>query len=193
MMELLKDKKKTILTICLCIFAVSLIYRVTHLYKQPKVATPIYTGEKAKSGTKKVLRKDIVASSEASTVSLDLFLNPPTHSKEAKKNIFSEQAAIEAQGKSSDKPAAGSGPTIESTAANAENQIKDDLSEFKSFGYAERNGQKILFLEKGTQIMLVRKGDKIEGKYLVKDITQKELTLLVIANNEIVHIDLSQL
>jgi hypothetical protein len=193
MMELLKDKKKTILAICLCILAVSLIYRVTHLYKQPKASTPINAGEKAKSGTKKVIPKDIIASAETSTINLDLFLNPPAHSKEVKKNIFSEQAAVEGQVKSSDKPAVEAEPSIESMAANAENQIKDDLGEFKSFGYAERNGQKILFLEKGTQIMLVRKGDKIDGKYLVEDITQKELTLLVIANNELVHIDLSQL
>jgi len=41
--------------------------------------------------------------------------------------------------------------------------------------------------------MLVRKGDRIEGKYLVKEITKNELTMTVIPGNEIVHIDISGL
>jgi len=79
------------------------------------------------------------------------------------------------------------------TAAGNESRVEYELSSFRSFGYMERGGERILFLEKGKQIMLVRKGDTIEGKYLVKEITKNELTLTVIPGNESVHIDLSGL
>lgn len=190
MMELLKDKRKLILSVLICLLALSLIYRLTHTYKQPKVSTLTYTKEKAKPGDNKVVRKDAATSAKEPIIKLDRLLNPPAHSRDVKKDIFSEQAVHE---KISAETAIETRPVSESPAENAENQIKDDLSTFKSFGYAERGGQKTLFIEKGKQIILVRKGDRIEGKYIVKDITQKELTLQVIANNEIVHIDLSQL
>lgn len=193
MMELLKDKRKLIMAGLVCLFAVLLVYRLTHVYKQPRVTTLTYTKEKPGPGNNEAVRKDIKTSAQEPMIISDRFLNPSAHSKEVKKNIFSEQAAVGDHEKVTGETTVDTKPVSESPAAIAENQIKDDLSTFRSFGYAERGGQKTLFIEKGKQIMLVRKGDRIEGKYIVQDITQKELTLLVIANNEIVHIDLSQL
>ena len=70
-------------------------------------------------------------------------------------------------------------------------KVKKDLSLFRSFGYLEEsNGERFLFLEKGKRIMVIRKGDRIDGKYIVKDITEKKLTLTAISINEDVHIDL---
>jgi hypothetical protein len=193
MMELIKDKRKLILAVFVCLFAMSLVYRLTHIYKQPKATTLTYTKEKAVTGDKKAVQKDVTTSAQAPMIKLDMFLNPPAHSRDVKKNIFSGQAAPVEHEKVSLETVTETKPVGVSPAENAEDQIKDDLSAFRSFGYAERGGQKTLFIEKGKQIMLIRKGDRIEGKYIVKDITQNELTLLVIASNEIVHIDLSQL
>jgi hypothetical protein len=193
MMELFKDKKKTLLTVCICLLAISVLYRLTHIYQQPKVTALTYTGEKTATGSSKIVKKDIAATAETSMINLDLFINPRPHSRDVKRDIFSGHTAAAELG----KPAGGDQKSTiqegETQTPNPEDQIKDDLSTFKSFGYAERGGEKILFIEKGKQIMLVRKGDRIEGKYIVKDLNQRELTLLVIANNEIVHIDLSQL
>jgi hypothetical protein len=193
MIELLKNNRKIILAVSVCLFAVCLVYRLTHIYKQPRVTALTYTGVKASSPEKKAVRKNIVISPEEPMVKLELFLNPMAHSREAKKNIFSAQTIVEKYDKPSVAPASEERPGNEAPAVNAENQIKDDLGTFRSFGYAERGGERVLFIEKGKQIMLVRKGDRIEGKYIVKDITQKELTLIVVATNETVHIDLSQL
>jgi len=193
MMELFKDKKKTLLTVCICLLAISVLYRLTHIYQQPRMTALIYTGEKTAAGSSKIVKKVIPSNAETSMINLNLFINPRSHSRDIKRNIFSEHTAAAEQ----EKPAGGDQKSTtqegETPTPNPEDQIKDDLSTFKSFGYAERGGEKILFIEKGKQIMLIRKGDRIEGKYIVKDLNQKELTLLVIANNEVVHIDLSQL
>lgn len=194
MMELFKDKKKTLLTVCICLLAISVLYRLTHIYQQPRVTALIYTGEKPAASSSKIVRKDIPVSAEnTSMINLDLFTNPRLHSRDVKKDIFSEHTAAAEQEKPAGEVQKSTIQEGETQTANPEDQIKDDLSTFKSFGYAERGGEKILFIEKGKQIMLIRKGDRIEGKYIVKDLNQRELTLLVIANNEVVHIDLSQL
>jgi len=151
----------------------------------------IYTGEKTAAGSSKIVKKVFPSNAETSMINLNLFINPRSHSRDVKRDIFSGHTAAAEQG----KPAGGDQKSTtqegETQTPNPEDQIKDDLSTFKSFGYAERGGEKILFIEKGKQIMLIRKGDRIEGKYIVKDLNQRELTLLVIANNEVVHIDLS--
>jgi hypothetical protein len=193
MMELLKNKKKIILLVSVCIFAVSLIYRVTHPYKQTRVDALTYSGDKSRVRNSKVISKDVTISVETPLVKLDLFLNPPVHSREQRKNIFLGQGIIAEDRNLSDKAEIDQTSENKAAPTTAENQIEDDLSSFRSFGYMESNGERLLFLERGKQIMVVRKGDRIEGKYLVKDITKEELTLTVISNNESVHIDLSQL
>jgi hypothetical protein len=193
MMELLKNKRNIILAVSVCLFAVALLYRVTHVYKQPKVAALTYTGGKFKSRENKTGQKNLANSREEPLLKLDRFLNPQAHSKEAKKDIFSGQAVVKEQEPPLSESASEQKSGTEASSSNVENQIEDDLSAFKSFGYIERGSERILFIEKGKQIMLVRKGDRIEGKYIVQDISKNELTLTVIANNETIHIDLSQL
>lgn len=187
------NKKKIILTFSLFLFAVSLIYRVTNPYRQPKVDRLTYSGSVSKGTVSQVDQNDAVISSrEESMIKLDLFLNPPAHSREQSKNIFLGQVAMEEI-----EPLLES--DIDQTAVNGaltaadENKLEDELSSFRSFGYMERVGERVLFIEKGNQIMLIRKGDRIEGKYVVKDITKNELTLTVIPDNEVVYIDLSGL
>lgn len=186
-----KNKKKIILAISLFLFAVSLIYRVTNPYRQPKVDRLTYSGSVSRGKVSQVDQNDSgISSMEESMIKLDLFLNPPAHSREQSKNIFIGQVVTEEIEPESD---------IDQTAINEEltasdeNKLEDELSSFRSFGYMEGDGETVLFIEKGNQIMLIRKGDRIEGKYVVKDITKNELTLTVIPNNEVVYIDLSGL
>jgi hypothetical protein len=153
-----------------------------------------YSGGETEKPDKKASRKEPVASSvEESLLKLDMFLNPPAHSREQRRDLFSEQEGKGDAGALSGQTMIDQASGDNTTAAGNESRVEDELSSFRSFGYMERGGERILFLEKGKQIMLVRKGDRIEGKYLVKEITKNELTLTVIPGNESVHIDLSGL
>lgn len=193
-MKILKDNKQIILAILAFLFAVSLIYRVTHPYKQLKVDTLTYSGVKSEWKDKKMNQEGAgISSAEESLIKLDMFFNPPAHSRSIKRDIFSKE-------EEKDKPVImpnqnGTYQTSESnvSSTNNENNIENDLNDFRSFGYMEQDGEKTLFLERGKQIMLIRKGDRIDGKYLVKDITKDELILMVISSNKNIYFDLSDL
>lgn len=194
MTELFRDKKKIILGILIFIFAVSLVYRATHPYRQRKVDTLTYTGAKSEARDKKGGIKDTDGSTvEEPLVMLDMFFDPPGHAREQTRNIFSREGETdEALGLPNqyevDQKIVDDAPPVDE-----ENSVEDDLSGFRTFGYMEGGGERILFLEKGEQITLIRKGDRIEGKYIVEDITKDELSLKVISSNEKIHIDLSDL
>ena len=70
---------------------------------------------------------------------------------------------------------------------------EQELSQFKAFGYLENIDGITLFIEKGKQILVVREGDRIDGRYLVKNITKKELTMTAMDINKDIHIALGQL
>ena len=196
MNTIFKDRKKIILIIALCIFAASLIYRITHPYRQERVAELTYTGQRLQIPEKDQAQQVKVSSHKEDLVRLDLFLNPPVRSRKVSKNIFSDQKMIPkvsedtAMTEPIEEIAEDNTPVVTDKRA----QVENDLSQFKSFGYMEDNdGERILFLEKGKQILVIRKGDRIYGKYIVKEITQKELTLTALNINEDIHIDLSGL
>ena len=192
------NRKKIILIISLIIFAGALTYRITHPFKQKRVAELTFTGKDIRVPVKKedVRRsKTTETSFEESLVKLEFFINPPQHSRKIFKNIFTGQMAATETEKLDNKKIPDDGMPIKTipAAVDKRKQVENDLSLFKSFGFFESGGEKMLFIERGKQILVVRKGDRIEGKYIVKNITEKELTLTALSINEDVHIDLSQL
>jgi hypothetical protein len=192
--ELLRNKRMIILAVVICLFAVSLIYRITHPFKQQKVDVLAYSVDKSKRHEGNINKKDIrISSVQEPLIKLDLFMNPPARSREERKNIFSTEEIIDKQGNMSDESKIDKTSNSATTSVENENKVEDDLSSFRSFGYMESKGERVLFIEKGTQIILLRKGDRVEGKYIVKEITKEELTLTVIANNESIYIDLRDL
>jgi len=53
------------------------------------------------------------------------------------------------------------------------------LARFTFLGFINKDAQKIIFLAKDKDIILVKKGDKIAGRYEASSITDQALTLLV--------------
>ena len=107
------------------------------------------------------------------------FENPPHHSGKIVKNIFSPQASI---------------PDSEHIANNFDTKIKQqdklaesikdsseiadsELSSFKVFGMYEAKNDKAVFIERGKDILALREGDMIDGKFLVLKISSQRITL----------------
>ena len=191
-----KGQKKIILIILLCLFTASLAYRLTHPFKQGKVEKLTYQGNGQGISMKDSSLKGEEAVFSGGYVRLDLFNNHLLYSKNVKKNIFFS----------------GLSPSVSNALSGQENalhvntpaepipvevtrrlQVQQELNDFKSFGYLESDEGITLFLERGKQILVVRKGDRIDGKYLIKDITRNELTITAMTINEDIHIDISQL
>ena len=176
------NSKKKILLILAVIFAVTLAYRIMHPYHQKTVSqlTFINSSGYAKINKKKFL-KGRKQTFNVTDVMLDSFLNPPEHSGKVYKNIFFREKIV----KTDVNPA----PVIPEKDSPIK-KINNDISQFKFFGSYKTQDDNAIFLEREKEVLVLRKGDKIDGKFLVEKISQQDVSLKVEDMDERVHIDL---
>jgi hypothetical protein len=191
-MAVAQDRKKVVLAICLCLFAISATYRLLNPYQQERVARLTYSGGSSRASKPEPGANSRAPEKEDREVWIEPLLNPPIHSARVHKNIFQKQKPPGPGPDLSEEPvavqtAAGASPEIDKR-----QQVQEDLSKFKSFGYMQGQGDKLLFLERGKDIFLIREGDRIDGKYLVKSITEKQLIIRAESIGEDVRIDLGK-
>ena len=175
------DRKKIILVVLVAIFCISLIYRIMHPFMQESVAELTYVGKRVvvKSIKRTSDHPGEKASNAGTKVLLDLFLSPPKHKGKVIRNVFEATMAkksMQPKGtakKNEQQNAALTVPKEENPIASA----KQDISRFNVFGMFESKDEKVVFLERGKEVLVVRKGDRIDGKYTVEDITDQTVTL----------------
>ncbi|MBW2741054.1 MAG: hypothetical protein JRE64_19920 [Deltaproteobacteria bacterium] len=184
------DRKKKILAILAVIFVISLVYRIMNPFKQEKVTVLKYTGSHGQKTTPKPIPTKAKKKSFSSYVMLDLFTNPPEHSDKVIKNIFFKKKPAKK------KTLIDSKYNMKTNVLTVEDpveKIKKELSKFRIFGSHESGDGIVLFLERGKQIIVIRKGDRIDGKYLVEKITKQLVTISADNIDEKLHIDLGEL
>jgi len=52
-----------------------------------------------------------------------------------------------------------------------------EMAKFTFLGFLKKEGRKIIFLSRGTEIILVKKGDTIDNRFKVTDLTDEALTI----------------
>ncbi len=67
-------------------------------------------------------------------------------------------------------------------AAPAPTPVQQEMARFTFLGFLKKDNQKTIFLSSSNEIFLVKKGDKIAGKYEVTNITDEALTIHVLAD-----------
>lgn len=178
------DKKKYFV-ILIVIFAAVLTYRLLNPFQQPTVAELTHTG-KVPARTEPSSGKDV---RNQNHLLLDLYVNPPRHSAVTLKNVFFP---------SSLRNDAASPPALTQPAAVAEN-AKDSvvapptpkgLGNIAVFGFYRNQKDEVLFIERGKDILTVRQGDRIDGKYLVKAITETSMVVTVNGDEIVVDFDI---
>lgn len=192
--SIVRDRKKTILAVLACIFVLSLTYRLLNPYEQKRVKNLTFTGEKASTPRGKKPSANFDLPSGDLLIRLDLLSDRRIHSATVQNNIFFKRTTVPVKEKPVDlekAPPQKTEPSI-SPLENKRLQVQQELSHFKTFGFLELNNEKTLFLERGKDIFIIRKGDRIDGKYLVKEISESMLTLKAEEINEDVHIDISK-
>jgi hypothetical protein len=80
-------------------------------------------------------------------------------------------------------------PPVEKTPAQI---AMEEVGQFAFLGYLQKENRRTVFLTKNNEIILVKKGDKIVGKYEVADITENMMTIVVAPGGEQVVIPLQQ-
>jgi hypothetical protein len=68
--------------------------------------------------------------------------------------------------------------------------LQREMAKFTFLGFLKKENRKTIFLSNGKEIFLVRKGDKIAGKYDVTSLTDETLTISSIKDGGEIHIPL---
>jgi hypothetical protein len=185
-------KKRVILSLLIIIFVASLAYRITHPYRQQKVVRLTYSGSRKRVVVKKNAAKSDDEVLKCPEVLMEFFVKAPHHHGEVIHDPFFEP---EAETSTETKlPVEREKPSLETLKPAEEDPrmlAQRELSSFRVFGSCQGQGTNMVFLERGKDIFIVRPGDKIDGKYLVKSIKGNSLELWAEEIHESIHIDLS--
>lgn len=130
---------------------------------------------KAEAGLR--IRMDLLESSrrqaEGAFGSPKNIFAPLTFEKPMEKGSFARRMPPPPPPKS-EPPSLPPGPTPEELAAQA---ALSELEQFRYLGYLSRQGRDEVFLSRGKDLHIVRAGDTIEPRVLVKAVTPKDVIL----------------
>lgn len=189
------DNKKKLLIVLLFVLAALLVYRLMNPFRQERVDQLTYTGQGA--GERRQVNSQgspMVLPGEADFL-LGLLQHPPQRSGRVVTPGFWGAGELSPNGESAPpETAADSDAAADSANATLDPalQVKQDLGQFRIFGFFKSRGELALFMERGKEILVVRKGDRIDGVYLVEDITPHVLIIRAENIDEAVHIDLGE-
>ncbi len=184
------ERKKIILFLLLGVFALALIYRILNPYKQPRVERLKFSPGARSAAEKPSEGKKIseTTTEEGLDHFMKVFLNRPQTVATVIKNPFFDDVKKKLQ---NEKPAQvpKQQPVVKpSTRESLREKVMKELSEFKVFGAYETRSEMALFIQRGKDILIVRPGDRIYGKYRVKNISKDSITITAEEIGEDVHI-----
>jgi len=190
------ERKKIILFLLLTLLAGSIIYRVQHPFEQKRVSRLNYGNSKASP----LARADQTprgkdgrrVSGGASLSDIKLFLDPVKHSGVVIRDPFFEKEIQVKHAAPSPVPTPTSSTQWPKPVEDPVQKVKRELSQFRVFGSFESNGETVLFMERGRDILVVRKGDWIDGRFQLKDISSHSISIWASEIGEDVHIALDE-
>ena len=195
------DRNKKILICLLVVFLVTLIYRVNHPFKQQTVDALTYQGKRAGNGhvvTMKIpaATPDRLKGEAPYRVMIACLSKPPRHNGAVSKNLFFPQPKIETPVHAA--PAEPEVPPEETVTAPLKpidpmTSVKAALGRFTVIGTYESRGERAVFLQRGRETLVVKEGDRIDGRYRVMTISDQSMAVLAEKIGEVVYMDLSGL
>jgi hypothetical protein len=170
------DNKKKILIILIVIFVFTLSYRLMNPYRQETVSRLTFTNSKVYTKRDKTDSvRDAMRSDKVQGVMLDYLLNPPEHFDKVNKNIFFKEEPVKKE--------------LILQKDNPIKRVRNEINQFKIFGSYETPDDKAIFFERGKQVLVIREGDKIDGKFIVEKISQQDVSLKSEEIDDRIHID----
>jgi len=175
------DRKKTVLIILLAALGVSLIYRYRHPFEQPRVSRLKYAPGMARGDTRQKGIKAKAAPNWATgyvkIANMDMFLHPSRHSGAVIRDPFFEKEPVQRKTANTPPPTTANRPKAATQVEDPVQRAMRELSRFRVFGSFKSEGETVLFIERGRDILVVRKGDWIDGKFQLKEITPRSITI----------------
>jgi hypothetical protein len=188
------DNKKKLLTVLLFVLAALLVYRLMNPFRQQRVDQLTYTGKSAGESRPVDSQNSPMGLPQEADFLLGLLQTPPERSGRVTNPGFwgPGDRPLQDESPPGTEPDSDAGADSANATLDPTLQVKQDLSQFRIFGFFKSRGELALFMERGKEILVVRKGDRIDGVYLVADITPQVLTIRAENIDEAVHIDLGE-
>jgi hypothetical protein len=184
------DRNKKILYALVILLGLSLTYRIFHPFRQQEVAFLKYR-DGAQGLTSRKIPGNRVNPSRPPSVKLSLLEKPAERSRDVLRNPFFEEKSVEPVEKVDPASKRGEPEPVRPAPPDPMETVNRELGQMKVFGYYEGRGDTKLFVERGKDILVISEGDKIDGKYLVKEIGKTSVTLRAENIGQDLHIDLS--
>lgn len=180
------NRQKALLLIVLGIFACSLVYSFIRMPRQKSIEKLTYV-----SGMKTSTVKSVEDNGSDSTkLRLDLLEKGSTAGVSSRKNIFRALFLDEPNKKlvfplPSPPPPPTEKILLPERVVEAPPQpivaeptvLQREMAKFTFLGFLKKDNRKTIFLSSDKEIFLVKKGDKIAGKYDVTSLTDENLTI----------------
>jgi hypothetical protein len=187
------SRQKMVLALLLVIFAISVAYSLLRRPQQRTLDKLKYTpGVKADSA--RITDRSL----DGRKLRLDLLDRELPRFSGFHRNIFrpifSDEmhlpsvAAKHVLPVSPPQPVIAPPPVVKSPAQVA----MEDVGRFTFLGYLQKGNRRTIFLTKDNEIILLRKGDKISGKYEVAAISEEVMTIKLLQGGEQIVIPLQQ-
>jgi len=187
------SRKKMVLALLLVIFAISFVYSLLRRPQQRTLDKLKYT-----TGVKADSARIPARSQDDNKLRLDLLDRELPRFSGFRRNIFrpffSDEmhlrpvAAKHILPVLPPPPAPMPPPVVKSPAQIA----MEDVGRFTFLGYLQKENRRTIFLSRDNEIILVKKGDKIAGKYEVAAISEEMLTINLLQGGEQIVIPLQQ-
>ena len=174
------NRQKVILLAVLALFAISLVYSVTHQPPQKTVATLKYT-----PGTTVDAPRPVDRLREVNKLHLELLDRELPRFSGFRRNIFQpifhdEKKSLPSVAKPvlPIPPPPPPAPVLPPPPpAPRPDPAQTEMARFTFLGFLQKDNRKTVFLSRDKELILVKKGDKIAGKYEVANITDEALTI----------------
>jgi len=175
------NRQRTILAGLLILFAGSLVYSVLRMPKQERIEKLIYQPGMTATPVKSARSSD----ADVARVRLDLLERGAGALPGGGRNIF--RALYDMESKKTLIPLPPPPPPPEKIVAPppvaytpqviVPTPLQREMATFTFLGFLKKDNKKTIFLSNGKEIFVVKKGDKISGKYDVTSVTEEALTI----------------
>ena len=177
------NRQKLVLSILLALLVCSLIYSFVRMPRQKTVDRSTY--QSSQQTVSKPLK--LALAEDSAKVRLDLLDRAGGAYRGGGKNIFRGEFNEEVKKTRIPLPPPPPPPakviTPPPPAADVPpeqikpTQLQRDMANFTFLGFLKKESRKTIFLSNGKEIFLVKKGDRIAGKYDVTSLTDEALTI----------------
>jgi len=170
------NRQKLILAVLLCVLIIALVTSYFRRPKQQTVATLKFA-----PGMRAEAKRSIKSTPQDDTkLHLDLLDQEQQRFSGFKRNIF--RPIFHEEGKLLPVPPRPPvlpppPPPPPLPPVEQPSPLQQEMGRFTFLGFMKKDSQKTIFLSKDNQIYLVKKGDKLAGKYEVAGLTDEALTI----------------